>query len=483
MSDLSDFSSVPDAMTAEPMLASIAVEEALTSAREPEGSERDAHRSPLPRRPGRRHLALRLGWNVGDQIISSLTNLSLSLVVARSVQAESFGAFSVAFIVFQVGVLVTRALVGQALSMRFSAREATVFRPAAAGATGAALLIGLVVGGICVVAGLVSDNLLGHVLVVIGVGLPGLLLQDTWRMVFFAQLRPARAAANDFLWMVLQVALVAAALVLHVKHVTIFVGIWSATAAAAALFGFIQFSMAPTLRRSWAYLRAQWDITRFLMAELVVVQGSYQGALLAIGAIGTLSDVGALRGAMVLIGPVAILAVSITAFGIPELSRRRDLKHDGPKIAAVVSLGMMAASVGWISVFLALPDSAGHALLGASWSNARAVLVPSMIYQLGLCASDGPALVIYALGKTRESFRLHAVFSVLLVVGALVGLELDGARGAALGMGIDSCLLAPAWWILMWKLLHATPGAAAGAAAGQARVESTQEVTTGAAKA
>ena len=479
MSDLPDYSAWgPDSRTGEPIFRSITQTEL-----EAENLVPVAAASANGGASGNKNLLRRLGWNVGDQIISSLTNLSLSLVVARSVPAESFGAFSVAFIVFQFGILGTRALVGQALSMRFSGHDDKTFRPAVAGATGATLLIGLIAGAVCVLGGIASPGLLGHVLIVMGIGLPGLLLQDTWRMVFFAQLRPARAAANDFLWMVLQIAFVAAALVVDRKSVVIFVAIWSGTAAIAALFGLFQFSLVPSLRKSWRYLRDQWDITRFLLAEQVAVQGAYQGVLLLIGVIGTLSEVGALRGAMVLLGPVGILAVSITAFGIPELSRRKDLKRDAPKIAAGVSLVMMIASVGWISIFLALPDAAGRALLGASWPHARAVLIPTLVYQLGLCAGDGPSLVLYALGRAKESFRMHVVFSILLVVGALIGLKLGGAAGAALGMGIDACVLAPVWWYVMFKLLNQGAVGAAQATAEQLQTPPTAEPATEAAPA
>jgi len=57
-------------------------------------------------------LARRLSWNILDQVISSVTNAGLSVAVAKSVNAEQFGAFAVAFTVYSVVVLASRGLTG-----------------------------------------------------------------------------------------------------------------------------------------------------------------------------------------------------------------------------------------------------------------------------------------------------------------------------------------------------------------------------------
>jgi hypothetical protein len=62
----------------------------------------------------------RAGWNVADQALSALTNVVLSFIVARNVDADGFGAFSVAFLVFSLLIGAERSLVGGPLSMRHS---------------------------------------------------------------------------------------------------------------------------------------------------------------------------------------------------------------------------------------------------------------------------------------------------------------------------------------------------------------------------
>ena len=58
-----------------------------------------------------------------------------------------------------------------------------------------ALALGAVAGVVSLVVGLALGGGVGRALVALGVVLPGLLVQDAWRYVFFAAGRPAAASA------------------------------------------------------------------------------------------------------------------------------------------------------------------------------------------------------------------------------------------------------------------------------------------------
>ena len=45
-------------------------------------------------------LVRRTGWGVADQVLSSLTNFGLSVVVARAVGPAGFGSFTLVFTAF-----------------------------------------------------------------------------------------------------------------------------------------------------------------------------------------------------------------------------------------------------------------------------------------------------------------------------------------------------------------------------------------------
>ena len=165
------------------------------------------------RRPGVIQAVRRLGWGVADQGISSLANFALGLFVARSVGADSFGAFSLAFITYTVVINAARGLATDPLLVRFSGALVRPWRRATSAASGTALVVGVGVGILCIFAGLLLPDPLGPAFVALGIGLPGLALQDSWRFAFFACGRGASAFINDLVWGVLLVL----ALVVHAR--------------------------------------------------------------------------------------------------------------------------------------------------------------------------------------------------------------------------------------------------------------------------
>ena len=163
---------------------------------------------PAPEVPGRRGLfqvVRRLGWGVADQAISSLSNFALGVFVARTFGATSFGAFALAFVTYTVVINASRGLATDPLLVRYSGDVTRRWRRATSEATGTALLVGVAAGAVCVVAGLLLPDPVGPVFVALGVGLPGLALQDSWRFAFFARGSGSSAFINDLIWTVLLV--------------------------------------------------------------------------------------------------------------------------------------------------------------------------------------------------------------------------------------------------------------------------------------
>ena len=65
---------------------------------------------------------------------------------------------------------------------------------------------GVAAGVLCVVAGLLLPDPAGPVFVALGIALPGLAVQDSWRFAFFAGGRGSSAFLNDLFWTVLLVS-------------------------------------------------------------------------------------------------------------------------------------------------------------------------------------------------------------------------------------------------------------------------------------
>ena len=190
---------------------------------------------------------------MADQGVSSISNFILGVVVARSLDAASFGAFGLAYVTFGLAVSATRGLATDPLLVRFSGAETSVWRRAVAASSATATACGIVMGVLCVLVGLVLPPEVGGGFIALGVGLPGLMLQDSWRFAFFAAGQPHRALVNDVVWTVLQFG-VLAGLVLtdRATEVSCFLA-FGGTATLAAGFGLLQCRIRPRPRwiRAW----------------------------------------------------------------------------------------------------------------------------------------------------------------------------------------------------------------------------------------
>ena len=131
----------------------------------------------------------RLGWGLADQALSSLTNFALAILVARTVSTSALGAFGLAFTTYTITLGATRALCSEPLTVRHSATGEREWREGASAATGVALVLGAIAGVLCVGASFLFDGTLRPSLIVLGISMPGLIVQDTWRSAFFCHLR------------------------------------------------------------------------------------------------------------------------------------------------------------------------------------------------------------------------------------------------------------------------------------------------------
>jgi O-antigen/teichoic acid export membrane protein len=393
-------------------------------------------------------LARRASWSITDQVLSSLSNFALSVLVARQVSADQYGAFALAFTLYGYLVTVSRLLVSQPLAIRFSGAEPTDFVQAARQSTGAALLVGLLPAAGMALTGLLVSSTVAETLVVTAAVLPGLLLQDSWRTVFIASGRPAAAAANDAFWGVAQIAGVVAVTRLGHRSAVGYLLAWGLAGCAAAALGAVQASFGPAPQHAWRWLKSHWDLTRYFVSELAVINGATQLMLVLVAAIGGLAVVGALRGAQVFTGPVQILALSGIAFVTPELARRPWIV--GPRLMRA-GLGVSAAAevptIAWAILLLLLPESLGRQLMGDTWAGVQPILVPTVVGMVLATMSLGATCGHYATGLARVLFPLQLAVAPTYLLGGLAGVLAGGAFGAATGIAVAHALNTIVSWI------------------------------------
>ena len=373
----------------------------------------------------------RLSWGVADQAMSSLTNFLLSIYVARTLGAAQFGAFSLAYVTYGFAINASRGLSIDPLLIRFSGMVLPIWRRAAASCTGTALLVGLVTGACALAVGRLVGGATGLAFVALGLTMPGLLLQDSWRYSFFALGRGHLAFINDTIWAVfLLPSLVLLKMSGH-ANVFWFVLAWGTTATIGAAVAPLQVRVMPRLASAAEWLSRHRDIGPRYLAANTTGNAADMLRSYSVSYILGIAAIGYIQAANTLLGPFRIVLFGISLITIPEAAQllRRSPRRL-PLFCVAISAGLTLLALAWGTVLLvAMPRGLGHLMLGSLWRPTYPLVVPATLAVTGACAGSGAATGLIALGAARRSLRSVILTSTLLVAWPLVGAVTGGTLG------------------------------------------------------
>ena len=404
------------------------------------------------RSPGLRR---RLGWSVADQGISSLSNFVLGILVARSLDPESLGAFTLAYVTFAFVLSASRGTSTDPLLVRFSGTEPPVWTRAVASAGGTALLNGVLAGALCVVVGLLLPPDVGYGFIALGVWLPGILLQDSYRFAFFSVGKGSRALVNDLVWGVLQGAALVVLVVTDRLTVVTSLLTFGATATFAAAFGYLQCGVAPRplLARSWLVDHRALG-GRYLVENL---SGGVARLLRMswVGLVAGLAAVGLIRAADILAGPFVVLLAGVGQIAVPEA---KQVLSNAPerfvRFCFWLASAQAFAAVMWgVFALVVFPLGLGELLLGENWNGARGLLLPVMLTLVLSCFVLGASAGVRALAASRRSLPAQLTSDGLYLLGGGLGAMVAGASGSCWGVAISAVLSIGVWWRQLRKAI------------------------------
>jgi O-antigen/teichoic acid export membrane protein len=396
----------------------------------------------------------RLGWGVADQAVSSLTNFAVNIYIVRDLGAVQYGAFALAYVTYGFVLQASRGLATDPLLVRYSAADVPTWRRAVADASGTSAVSGIV-AGVCVLAAAVFlDGPTRLAFLALGLTLPALMLQDSWRFAFFAIGRGAQALINDLVWAAaLVVALVAVQVSGH-ANVFWFVFAWGASAAAGAAVGPFQAKVLPRLSGTREWLSRQRDLGLRYLLEGTTNSAAIQLRNYGVGFILGLAALGYLQAANTLMGPFQVILFGMGLVALPEAVRilHRSPRHL-PLFCVALSVGLTLLALAWgVTLLVALPNGLGEWLLGPVWRPTYALVLPTTLFLMGGCLSSGAGTYMHALAAARRSLRAALFTSVAFVIGALIGASVGGTEGTLYGATVASWLGALVYW---WQLREA----------------------------
>ena len=332
--------------------------------------------------------------------------------------------------------------------VRYSNVDQAEWRRAVAKSTGTAMTVGLVAGACAMAAAMVLHGTPRLAFLALGLVLPGLLLQDSWRYAFFAAGRGGQAFLNDTVW---TLSLLPALGVLRVTHhgtVLWFVLAWGVAAAVAACVGSLQARTLPRLTRAWTWVSLTRDLGPRYLAENAANSGAGQLRSYGVGIIAGLTAVGYLQAGLLLLGPFMVVLMGISLVTVPEAARvlRRSPRHLEP-YCFVVGAGLAVMALAWGAfLIVALPHGLGNLLLGSLWKPAYALVIPFSLTIMGAGFQVGAAAGLHALGAARRSLRAMIITSAISLAFSLAGAFIDDAVGAVRGGALAAWIGAVLWW-------------------------------------
>lgn len=389
-----------------------------------------------------------------DQAVSSGISLGAAIAVASQVDDRIFGAFSLAVLLHAIALGVSTGLAADPLTTSSAHLGAQEIGSRARSALSVPLWLGL---AIAAPAGtwllIFSPAGAELVVVVVAVGAPGLLVHEFARQALFAQEQPGRALLVDFVWFATQVFLFVVFWVNDFPEELV-VAAWPLGALASAAVGLWLLGPSSRPMRGFQWLRSHGRHGLHYTADFLVMTGATHAGLYVTVAVSGLAELGALRAALLVMGPASIVIAGMRLHLLPEWSRFREsnprLLQAGVRRSACA---FVVFAAGWAGSMIVIFQVLGERLLGQTWASTDPLLVPAAVLIMGRAAAASPFFALRAIRNNKVLLRARAADAVLTVAGGGGGAAVGGALGCIIGMAAANVVAAIIWWLFFRKAL------------------------------
>lgn len=391
----------------------------------------------------------RLGWGVADQAVSSISNFAVSIYIARELGAGVYGAFTLAYVTYAFLLNASRGLATDPFLVRYSGTDVPTWRRAVAACTGTAAVVGLAAGACTLVVGACLGGTTRLAFLALGMTLPVLLLQDSWRFAFFARGRGSLALINDAVWTVALLLMLVLLRTSDIRSVFWYIFAWGASAGLGAALGPFQAKVVPRLSDARQWLSRHRDLGPRYVVEGTANSGSAQLQSYGISLILGLAALGYVQAANTLMGPLTVVFFGLGLVLLPEAVRAlsRAPQHL-LRFSVLASAGLALFAAGWGAVLLvALPRGLGYLVLHSLWRPVYPLVLPLAIQMMGGCVTAGAGIGLHALGAARRSMRAMIVMGIVYVPLTVVGASIGGDVGTIRGGAIAAWMGAVLFWV------------------------------------
>lgn len=381
----------------------------------------------------------RAGWGLADQGLFSASNLLLTVVVARSVGPAEFGAFSLCYVVYMLANNLGRVTGSKPYTIE-SIEADVMAGTRTRQVLGYSTALGAVLSVVAVVWGVMATGPLAEALLVLAALLPGLLLQDCVRSVFFAREQPRGAVFVDALAAAMQVLGVVLVLMVD-DHPSVgwLMAAWGVSATLAAGIGCGRLRSLPGRPRVREWFEVHGALAAPLTLNMVLTAAPSYVAYLSMPLVSTLPALAAVRGAYVFFGPLNVLYTGAALVALPAIVRASPTRSRAG-MSLQISGGLAAVAVAWGAIVVLLPDQLGTLVLGDLWYDTDGIRILLAVSLVAEALLVGPDLILSSLRLPGRMTTVRLVAAVATVSSSLALAARFGGVGLAAGIAAGHSL-------------------------------------------
>lgn len=388
----------------------------------------------------------RLGLVTIDQILSGITNVATLVWVAHAASPLGFGQFSLVMMVFMVAQVAFRSLVSTTVLVHPEDADDRVPDVLAS-----ALVLSSLSGLLAALAGIVlqvASSELGVPLIILGLALPGLLVQDVGRHLAIARQLPSHAVTLDLIWMA---GLSGGFVLLHLRGsatVGSLVAVWATAGFVAGVVALLQNGMPASVGLGW--VRERWDFSwRSMVSGL-----SASATVLVTASLMTLFSsplaVAAFRSASLLASPSTAVQLAVSTSAATDIARERD---DSEAVARHMRRAIVIATaigVANLLVLVLLPDAVGRLLLGDAWYVVEPFMLAISLRIVLMSAQAGIRASLIGRHRMQLAMVTDVVSIVMVGLAMVIGAATGDVAGALWGMAVGTGISTLCWYVALW---------------------------------
>ncbi len=369
-----------------------------------------------------------------DQALSSATNFLVSFVALRTLSLEAFGSLAVAILLYGFAIKTSRALSSEPLVIHYTDAGEELDRSVIGRSAGGSFLVGVAIGLSLSMTTPFLDSSLARPLIVLAVSLPFLLVQDSYRFVFFSSGRADLASILDGLWLILAAGALGILAAGPGWSPEAIVGALAITGVVSAIVGVALTRTVPRVWASVTWLVSLRHLGLPILVEQILGIGSRQLILFFIAGYAGIDSLGAIQGARTVFGPFNVALLGFSAFVLPEVARLRDHLQAVRRLIAV-AIVLLLAVIGALAIaLLSIPDASSIGIFGPNWPSVEVFIVPTAIATAAMAAVAMFQAGLRGLGRTLRSLSASGFMAAMRLVLGVGATVVAGAVGGAFGL-------------------------------------------------